>query len=289
MAKLAFCGLGQMGAPMARRLLAAGHELTIWNRTRPKAEWFTGEGAAIAGSPGEAAATSDAVITMLSTPQALNEVTFSDDGLVRGLRPGATLIEMSTVGPQAITDLALGLPEEVEVLDAPVLGSVPQASQGSLKIFVGGPEARFATWREVLGVLGTPTYMGPRGSGAAMKLVANCALGSLMAALGECLSLAQGLQLDEKVVFDVLVESPIGITASSKRDLIQSGHYPPNFKLSLAYKDLRLVTDEAERRGLDLKLARNAAAWFQSALERGLSDLDYSAVVAAILGRRASP
>jgi 3-hydroxyisobutyrate dehydrogenase-like beta-hydroxyacid dehydrogenase len=287
MTRIAFLGLGQMGAPMAARLLEAGHELTVWNRTPGKADPLTEKGARRASSPEEAARGAEVVITMLATPQALEEVVLGQGGVAGGLAPGVTLIEMSTVGPEAVRGLAERLPEGVELIDAPVLGSVPQATEGSLKVFVGSSPEGFERWRPLLEAFGTPLHMGSLGAGASMKLVANSTLGALMSGLGEALSLAQGLGLETATVLDILAESPLGVTVKSKRELIDSGVYPPRFKLALAAKDLRLVTEAAEAAGRDLRVAAAAGTWLEDADRAGLGDLDYSAVTAHIRGAEA--
>jgi 3-hydroxyisobutyrate dehydrogenase-like beta-hydroxyacid dehydrogenase len=191
---------------------------------------------------------------------------------------------MSTVGPDAIRDLAMRLRPRLHVIDAPVLGSVAQAEDGELKIFVGASPDEFARWVKVLGAMGTPFHVGPMGSGASMKLVANSTLGALMTALGEALALGDRLGLDQEDVFDVLVGSPIGVTARSKRSRVTSGRYPPNFKLRLAVKDMDLVHETATRLGLELRVAEAARSWFHDAAAKGLGEMDYSAVVALITG-----
>ena len=289
MVKLAFCGLGQMGAPMATRLVEAGHDVAVWNRTADKVEPVEKQGAHRANSPAEAAAGVEAAVTMLADPDAVDAVVFGDDGLAAGLAPGSTLIDMSTVGPDAVRRVADRLPSGVSLIDAPVLGSVPQAEAGELKVFVGGGQSEIRRWRPVLGALGTVIHMGPLGSGASMKLVANSTLGALMTALGEAMALSDALGLDPRTVLDVLAESPIGVTVNRKRALIESGSYPPTFKLSLARKDLDLVNDAARRDGLDVRLAPASGAWLEGAESAGLGGLDYGAVVAHIRGREARP
>ncbi len=128
---------------------------------------------------------------MLADPAAVEEVVSAAD-----LGAGTTLVEMSTIGPDAARALAAGLPEGVDMLDAPVLGSIPQATEGTLKIFVGGDAEVFERRRPVLEAMGTPRHLGPLGAGAAMKLVANSTLGALMTGLAEALALADGLGLD---------------------------------------------------------------------------------------------
>jgi len=271
---------------MATRLVDAGHDVAVWNRSPERASGLVERGARRAVSPADAASTADAVVTMLATPDALESVVFGsgrdDPGLASGLRPGTTLIEMSTVGPDAVRRLAQRLPEGVDVVDAPVLGSVPQATDGSLKIFVGGAEATFERWRPVLEVLGRPVRFGALGSGAAMKLVANSTLGAVMSAVGEALALADGLGLDPALVLDTLAESPVGATVTSKRALIESGDYQPNFALALAAKDLRLVDEAARSAGIEAWVAAAARAHYDDADRAGLGDLDYSAVIAHV-------
>jgi 3-hydroxyisobutyrate dehydrogenase-like beta-hydroxyacid dehydrogenase len=286
--RVAFCGLGRMGVPMAARLVDAGHQLAVWNRTPGRAGALLERGASEAGSPAECAAGAEVVVTMLSDPDALEVVTFGADGVAAGVSPGAVVLEMSTVGPDVVRSLAARLPEGVHVLDAPVLGSVPQATDGTLKIFVGGDRAVVERCRPVLDAMGTPRHLGPLGAGAAMKLVANSTLGAVMSAVGEALALADALGLDEQAVLDILAESPVGATVKGKRALIESGAYPANFKLALAAKDLRLVTAAAEQAGVELRLARAAQSWLDQAGAAGFGDLDYSAVIARIRGRPAS-
>lgn len=289
MATVAFCGLGQMGSAMAGRLLESGHSLTVWNRTPARAEPLVARGARQATSPAQAADGAEAVITMLADPAALEAVALGPAGLAEGMARGSTLIEMSTVGPEPVRRAAAALEQRgVQVIDAPVLGSLPQAREGTLKVFAGGPAELVERWRPLLECLGTVTRFGPLGSGAAMKLVANSTLVSLMSALGEALALADAQGLDRRQVFDVLVESPIRVTASSKRPLVESGKYAPNFKLALAVKDADLVSTAAQALGLDLRLVEAARSWFEEARAAGLGDLDYSAVIARITSTPAS-
>ncbi|MDP9225087.1 MAG: NAD(P)-dependent oxidoreductase [Actinomycetota bacterium] len=286
MTTVAFCGLGLMGEPMARRLIEAGYDVNAWNRTPSKARAL--QGARPAGSPAEAASGSEVVITMLATPEAVREVVAGDRGVAEGMGADATLIEMSTIGPAAVHALRGHLPANSAMLDAPVVGSVPQARDGQLKVLTGGERDVVERWRELLEVFGTVTHVGELGHGAAMKLVVNSTLGALMTALGEALALAKGLGLDRDKVFDVLVDSALGVTARGKRSNIERGSYPPNFKLELVAKDMRLVTEAAEDAGVDLRVARAARQWIEEAEAAGFSKLDYSAVVAQIMGEPAS-
>ena len=128
MAKIGFLGLGEMGRPMASRLLRAGHDLVVWNRSAERTMPLAEEGATLAPSPAKAAIGADFVITMLATPEALEQVLFGTAGLAPALSPGQVLIDMSTVGPDEVRSVAARLPKGVSLVDAPVRGSVPQAT-----------------------------------------------------------------------------------------------------------------------------------------------------------------
>ncbi len=288
MAKIAFLGLGQMGAPMARRLLQAGHQLTVWDRTADHAKSLAAEGAAVAGSPAQAGAAAEFVITMLSTPDALQDVVLGENGLARALGAGHVYIDMSTVGPDTIRSIA-GKLKGVAVVDAPVRGSVSVATEGRLEIFVGASDEDFERVRPILESLGSVTRVGGFGAGAAMKLVANLALGTSIAAVGEALGLAEGLGLDRAAVLNMLEGSPLAPMVRAKRANIESGHYPPAFKLRHAAKDLRLVIEAAAAAGRDVKVSCASRAWLDSAAKSGAADLDFSAVVATIVGEESQP
>jgi len=277
-----------MGAPMAARLLAAGHELTAWNRSPEKARALIENGATAASSPAKAVTKADVIITMLATPDALTDVLFGRHGAAGAMSSGQTLIEMSTVGPAAINEITSKLPSGVTLVDAPVLGSVPAATDGTLLVFAGAGESVFARVRPILETLGSVRRVGGPGAGAAIKLVVNLTLGVAMTTVGEALALARAFGLDRTVVLDVLEESPLGHTVKSKRQRIESGHYPANFTLALGEKDLRLIEEAAREHGLPLRVARAAHEWFAAGAPQA-PDLDYSAVIATMLGEQPLP
>jgi 3-hydroxyisobutyrate dehydrogenase-like beta-hydroxyacid dehydrogenase len=282
--KIAFLGLGQMGTPMAMRLLDAGHDLVVWNRSSDRARPLTERGAGLASTPSEAAAGVEFAVTMLATPEAVEEVLFGTEGLVEGLGPGQILIEMSTIGPAAVRSLASRMPAGVTLVDAEVRGSVPEATEGTLHVFVGATDGDFGRVHPIVRSLGAVRHVGGPGAGAAMKLVVNSTLGVAIVALGEALALGASVGLRQAEILDVLEDSPIGPTVRAKRSNVESGRYPPSFKLRLADKDLRLVTEVGDQAGLDLRVARATRAWLDEAMEQGAGDLDFSSVVATISG-----
>lgn len=274
-----------MGSRIARRLLDAGHELLVWNRDAAKISPLTELGATRAESPAEAARRAAAVITMLSDPPALAAVTEGPQGLAAGVTERTTVVQMSTVGPDAVSRLASSLPESANLLDAPVLGSLSEAEAGTLKIFAGGSLELVERWRPLLSILGEILHVGPVGAGSAAKLVANTTLLGVLGVLGEALALADGLALSREAAFDVLGVTALAEQAQRRRPAVESGEYPRRFALSLARKDADLILEAAARSGTELRLVKAAREWLGDAEAAGLGDRDYSAVVARILER----
>ncbi|MEU4356023.1 NAD(P)-dependent oxidoreductase [Streptomyces virginiae] len=233
--KIAFLGLGSMGAPMARHLLSRGHELTVWNRTPEKARPLVGAGATVAASPAGAVRDADLVITMLADPAALRAVA---ESVLPALRPGVHWIDTSTVGPDAVRELAGRLPAGVTLTDAPVMGSVDRATAGELWVLAGGDPLPGPV-RRVLDSLGGVTVCGPAGSGAALKLVLiNAAVGGV-ALVAEVLRLGGALGLPEELVRGQLARGPLaGAVARAYADA-------SDFPVSLAAKDVALATAHA--------------------------------------------
>jgi 3-hydroxyisobutyrate dehydrogenase-like beta-hydroxyacid dehydrogenase len=284
MAKVAVVGLGAMGSRIARRLLDSGHELVVWNRDPARTAPLTAAGAVAAESPADAARQAEAVITMVSNPDALRDVTEGPAGVGEGLTPPTTLIQMSTVGTEATERLAAALPADAGLLDAPVLGSVAEAETGTLKIYAAGEEPLVERWTPLLSTLGSVIHVGPVGAGSAAKLVANAVLVGVIGVLGEALAVAQGLNLPREVAFEVLETTALADQAKRRRPLVESGEYPPRFALSLARKDGDLILEAAASSGLDLRVTEAARTWLADAEAAGLGDEDYSAVLAQILG-----
>lgn len=230
---IAFLGLGHMGAPMARRLLTAGHALTVWNRTADKARNLGEEGATVADSPASCAAGASVVITMLADPTAVSEVA---DRLFPALEPGTVWVEMSSVGPDAVAGLRARLPEGVTLVDAPVMGSVDRAAAGELLILAGGEVEPVLP---VLSRLGTVRHCGAPGSGAALKLVLINAVIGGVAVVADSLRLARELGVPAEVAREGLLAGPAsGVTA---RALATEALYP----VRLAAKDVALATEKA--------------------------------------------
>jgi HAD superfamily hydrolase (TIGR01450 family) len=276
-------GLGRMGSRVAHRLLGAGHDVVVWNRSPERMAPLAERGAHPAATPADAAARATVLITLLSDSAALRSVTEGRGGIAAGTDASSTVIEMSTVGPAGVEFLASALPADAGLLDAPVLGSLGEAEAGSLTILVGGPAALLERVRPVLSTLGTPLHVGPLGAGAAAKLVANATLFGTLATLGEAVALARSLDLSDDATHQVLAATPVAAQARRRRPAMETGEYPPRFALSLARKDADLIACAAAAAGADVRVAAAARAWLADAESAGLGDRDYTAVLEAIL------
>lgn len=269
-----------MGSRIVRRLAGAGYSVVAWNRTQERAKDLD---ARVAATPAEAARAADVLITIISDPSALRAVVEGPAGIGVGADASLTVVDMSTVGPAAVSWLAGALPPETGVLDAPVLGSLSEAESGSLAIFVGGPADLVERWTPVLSALGTPIHVGPLGSGAAAKLVANTTLFGILALLGETIALGDALGLERTALYEVLSKTPLAAQADRRREAIETGDVQARFSLGLARKDANLISEAAAEAGLELPLAAAARDWLVDAETAGWGDRDYSTVLAWIL------
>lgn len=280
---VAVVGLGAMGGRIARRLHDAGHPLLVWNRTVEARRPLLERGAMAAQNPADAAARASTVIVMVSDAMALVSVSEGRDGLMAGAHPGLQIIVMSTVGPTAVTHLAEAVPVDVDVLDAPVLGSLAEAEQGRLQILVGGADAAVGRATPVLEQIGTPIRVGGLGAGSAAKLVANYALIGTISVLGESVALADRLGLPRRSTFEVLAGTPLAEQARRRRAILDGRSFPTRYRLSLARKDADLMLGGAEASGCTLRLLPAIRSWLRDAEVRGLGEKDYLAVLTTIL------
>jgi 3-hydroxyisobutyrate dehydrogenase len=280
--RVAILGLGTMGAGMAKNLLAAGFPVTVYNRTRTKAEPMAAAGARIAESPADAARDADVIISMLSDENASRAAWTGSQGGLVAARKGAVLIESSTVTPKWIAELA-GMADArgLVLLDAPVTGSRVQADTGQLTFLVGGDAEVLESVRPALVAMSKEiVHLGPSGSGARMKLINNFLAGVQVASLAEALAWIERGSLDRDLALKVLKNgapgSPLVATISAR---MVEAKYDVNFLLSLMDKDLRYASADAATVGVDLRAASTAEARFSEAIGAGLGEKDMSAVI----------
>lgn len=287
--RVGFVGLGQMGSRMAARLVEAGHEVTVHNRTREKEEPLAALGAARADSPAEASGEAEVVVVIVSDTPDVEQVLFGKEG-VSAAASGAVIVDMSTISPTATKEFAARLAEhDLSLLDAPVSGGTEGAERGTLTIFVGGEEAALARARPVLEALGsTITHLGPSGAGQMAKAVNQVIVAGTYLAAAEGLVLGIEAGLDGQRLIDALSGGAAASwTLTNRGPRIVEGRYPLGFKVQLHWKDLRIALDEADRREIPLPGARLVAAIEGRLIEMGYGDEDIAAIARAIRERLA--
>src|ERR1035438_8535724 len=278
--KLAFIGAGNMGSPMARNLLRAGHQVTVYNRTRAHAEPLREDGAALADSPADAAREVDAIVTMLAEDQAVEQAV---EGFIETLAHGAVHIGMSTIGVACSKRLAeLHAAHGQVYVAAPVFGRPVAAAAAKLWIVAAGPPEAIERCQPVFDALGRGTSV----VGAdpwlanAVKLSGNFLIAAALESMGEAFALVRKSGVDAgqflEIVNNALFNSPLyaGYGGAVAKEQFE----PAGFKLRLGFKDLRLVQEAAESAAVPMPLAGVLRDRFLAALARGEGDLDWAAI-----------
>ncbi len=277
---VAVFGTGLMGAPLAERLLDAGYGVVLWNRTREKAEPLVARGALLAESPEQAVASADVLITWLSDQTAIQEVLFPAERA--SVLEGKTLLQMATIGPEhsrCLMDAAHA--HGAEYLEAPVLGSIPEARTGKLLLMVGATAAQYAQYRPLLEVFGENiVHVGEVGQGAAMKLAFNQLIAGLTASFSLSLGLIQEEGVRVELFMDMLRDSALYAPTFDKKLLrmLDRDYDKPNFPTRHLLKDIELFIDAAGDRGLTTASLEGVRDITALALAKGLADTDYSAI-----------
>ena len=281
---IGFIGLGVMGRPMAGHLLAKGHRLTVFNRSRPAVDELVSAGARAAASPADVARHSDIVITMLPDTPDVAAVIAGADGVLDGVRADAVVIDMSSISPAATRDLAARVAAKGAVmLDAPVSGGEIGAKSATLSIMVGGDARAFARVAPVLACMGNPdriVHIGDEpGSGQICKICNQIAIGGALAGVGEAFALARSAGVDATKVRQALLG---GFAASRVLEVhgerILTGNFTPGFRTRLYQKDLRIARETAAANGVAIPSTIVVAERADALAARGGGDLDYSAI-----------
>ncbi|WP_152045989.1 NAD(P)-dependent oxidoreductase [Aureimonas psammosilenae] len=256
MAKIAFIGLGVMGYPMAGHLAAAGHETTVYNRTGAKAEaWKNEHGGHTAPTPREAAEGADVVFSCVGNDDDVRSVVFGDDGVLAGMRTGATLVDHTTASAELARELSAGAGEKgIAFLDAPVSGGQAGAEKGILTVMVGGEQVRFDAVRPVMAAYGrTITLMGPVGSGQLAKMMNQICIAGLVQGLAEAIAFGQNAGLDIGTVIGAISKGAAGSWQMENRhETMSAGRYDFGFAVEWMRKDLGICLAEAKRNGSSL-------------------------------------
>jgi 2-hydroxy-3-oxopropionate reductase len=280
---IGFIGLGVMGKPMAKHLIAAGHRLTVHNRSRRPMDELAAAGAAAAASPAEVARASTIVITMLPDTPDVERVVAGDNGVLSELQKGTVVIDMSSISPVATERLATLVAERGgSMLDAPVSGGEIGAINASLSIMVGGDEATFHRMKPILDVMGNPervVYIGRSGAGQICKICNQVAIGGALAGVSEAFALAKKTGVDAARVRQALLG---GFAASrvlevhGERMLVDN--YKPGFRARLYQKDMRLANEAASANGVSMPATAVVAQLLNALVASGGADLDYAAL-----------
>ena len=270
--KVAVLGIGAMGGAMARTLARAGHEVTVWNRTNDRAVRLARDiDATVVDSP-RAATDVDVAITTLADGAAVEQVLIGRGGILDGARQGLVVCEMSTVEPEISRRLEPVLAAAgMDLLDAPVSGSISLVEQGALTIMAGGSPTALARARPVLDHLGARLFhLGPIGNGASMKLAVNAVVHVLNSAVSESLVLAEAAGIDRGLAYEVLEASAAGAPfVTYKHDaFLHPESAPVAFRLALVQKDIELITALADRLGVSMAQSTASLAVVREAVPR---------------------
>ena len=284
MTNVGYIGLGLMGTPMARRLLAAGLPVTVWNRSRPKADALAAEGARVADTPADVARAADVVFTCVSDTAAVQEVVFGTGGVREGAAAGKVLVDLSSIQPDATRDMAEQLRRETGMgwVDAPGSGGVPGAEKGTLAIMAGGAEEDVERVRPVVAHLSQRfTRMGPNGAGQTTKLCNQVIVSCTLAVLAEATKLAEDAGVDAARIPECLkggFADSIPMQLFVPRMAARSFD-PPQTRVKTMLKDVVTAQQLAESTGTRLPMTEAAVALYHQLKEQGLDDADLSCLI----------
>ena len=283
MARLAFLGMGVMGAPMAGHLSKAGHEVTVYNRTKAKAEaWAKTYGGRSADSPAQAAEGAEMVFACVGDDNDARSVTIGDDGAFQAMGSGTIFIDNTTASATVARELsAIAEERGIAFLDAPVSGGQAGAENGALTVMVGGDEAAFAKAEPLMSCYGAKvTHMGPSGSGQLTKMVNQICIAGLVQGLSEAINFGQNAGLNMDKVLDVISGG-----AAQSWQMVNRGHtmakdeFDFGFALDWMRKDLRICFEEASQNGSPLPVTALVAQYYAMLSERGFGRNDTSALI----------
>jgi 3-hydroxyisobutyrate dehydrogenase len=280
---IAVLGTGTMGRPIASNLIAAGFPVSVWNRTSARAQPLTEEGARLATSPADAAASATVILTMLADGAAVESAMRGPDGALAAAPRGAVWIQMATVGIEWTRRLAARADDaRVEYVDAPVSGSDVPAREGTLVVLASGPEEIAARVAPVFDAIGRKTFwLGPAGNGSKLKLAMNNWLATQVEAAAETIALTEALGIEPRHFVEALADAPVGSPfAVAKAGAMLGGQFKPGFALRHAYKDVGFALAAARDQGIELPLTDALAARWSQAIADGHADDDVASVIA---------
>jgi 3-hydroxyisobutyrate dehydrogenase len=275
---------------MAMNLHAAGHGLRVWNRDRAKARPFADRGIVVVDSPAAAAAGADFVVSIVSDDAATRQVMLGANGVLETASAGTVIVDSSTNTPGAAREVAAAAAARgVDYLDAPVVGSIPQATNHELVFIVGGTPGAYARAQPLFAAMGKmDRHIGPSGAGATLKLINNMLSGSLTAAVAESAAVAEAAGLDPQAVVEILSEGAAGCRlVKTKLPKMFKRDFAPQFQLALMEKDLRYFLALAQELDVPSPIASLARSQYQAARRANLGSLDTAAMMLPATGAQA--
>lgn len=281
--KIGIIGTGMLGNAVGLHLLDSGFNLTVYNRTKNKTNELASHGAEVVNLPKEVAEKSEFVITCVKDAEAVKEVSFGINGIIQGRHSNLTVADMSTINPI----LSRGISSEykkngIEMLDIPVMGGPNVAINGKLLLMAAGDLKTFEKYKNVLDTIANKVfYLGKNGTAHAIKLTMNLQIAMLALSISEGITLARGASVDPKIFLDILNETyfKTGMSENKGYKMIQD-EFTPTFTLENLKKDLKTINDTARSFGISLPMTTSAERVYQSALDSGLGDLDYTGILA---------
>jgi len=290
--KIGFIGLGIMGSRMVKNLAANGYKVFVYNRTPEKTQQLVSDRIEARPSPAHVAEEADIIITMLSTPEAVQDVALGEEGILSTMTKGNVWIDCSTVNPSFSVQMA-ELTDQLgfNFLDAPVAGSLIPAEKGELVFLVGGKKTIVKYCMPLFKAMGKKTiHVGDSGKGSAIKIVNNLIMGMSMYGFMEGLSLGESLGLEKEKIFDLMDGSPIAAPMiETKRNKILNDAYEAEFPMQWLQKDLQLAAQTAYEQGTYLPGTNTIKEIFALACQNGLAEKDFTAIYPFISNKKKQP
>ena len=287
--KVSFLGLGIMGSRMALNLAKNNIDLTVFNRTVGKTSQLEDAGAKVVSSVQEAVQDADIVITMLSTPQVASDLAYGEGGFLKHMKKNALWMDSTTVSP-ADTRSSYHQANQagIRFLETPVAGTKQPAEQGELIFFVGGEKTDIESVSHLLEIMGKKTiHLGEPGKAASLKILVNLMLAQSMLAFSETVNLGTKLGLDQSMLMDVLLSTPVTAPfLQNVRPKLESKDTTPNFPLQWMHKDLHLVAEAAYESEASVPSASIAKEVFGMAKAQGLGEQDFSIIFHFLAGNQ---
>lgn len=275
---LGWAGIGKMGSPMSRRVLAAGYQLTVFDPVAANRAEVAAEGAAVAHALAELADAADVIFVTVPNDHVLGQIVFGPDGLGNVMKPGQVLVDMSTVSPMISSEVAACLAaKEIGYLRAPVSGSTATASSGTLTVMVSGDEAICRRLEPIFSCFTSRlSFVGTGEEARYLKLVINSLVGATSALLGEALAFGRKGGLTIETMLDVIGESAVASPLIAyKRDMLVSGDFDPAFTVSQMMKDFDLILDAAKGAHAPMYLASLVRQHYEAAWAGGSAEKDF--------------